>query len=250
MELGLKDKVALVTGSGRGLGACMARMFAEEGARVIITDIAADTARASAQALTDRGFEAISVVGDVTVADDVRRVVDAGMQAYGRIDVLVNNAGFCKDRLIVKMSEEEWDSVVAVVLKGTFLFTRSVVPIMAQQRSGRIINIASRAHHGNPGQANYSAAKAGLIGFTGSQAREQGRFNITVNAIAPGFVETPLVVALPNYATIKARTIENTPIPRLGREEDIANAALFLASERASWITGEVLHVTGGRYSN
>ena len=250
MELGLKGKVALITGSGRGLGACMARMFAEEGARIIVTDIAEETARASAKALTDRGFEAIAVIGDVTVADHVKNVVDTGMKAFGRIDVLVNNAGFPKDRLIVKMTEEEWDSVVTVILKGTFLFTRAVVPIMVEQRSGRIINIASRAHHGNPGQANYSAAKAGLIGFTGSQAREQGRFNITVNTIAPGFIETPLVFSLPNYEKIKAKTIENTPIPRLGKEEDIANAALFLASERASWITGETIHVTGGRYSN
>ena len=250
MELGLKGKVALITGSGRGLGACMAKMFAEEGARIIVTDIAADNARGAAQALTDSNFEAIAVPGDVTVADDVRKVVDAGMQAFGRIDILINNAGFPRDRLIVKMTEEEWDSVIAVILKGTFLFTRAVVPIMSQQKSGRIINIASRAHHGNPGQANYSAAKAGLIGFTGSQAREQGRFNITVNTIAPGFIETPLVLSLPNYESIKKKTIENTPIPRLGREEDIANAALFLASERASWITGEVLHVTGGRYSN
>src|SRR5436190_9311458 len=137
MELGLKDKVALITGSGRGLGACMARLFAEEGARIIVTDISEETARASAKALTDRGFEAIGVIGDVTIADDVKQVVDAGMQAFGRIDVLINNAGFPKDRLIVKMTEEDWDSVISVILKGTFLFTRAVVPIMAEQRSGR-----------------------------------------------------------------------------------------------------------------
>jgi len=250
MELELKGKVALITGSGRGLGACMARMFAEEGARIIVTDIAADNASAIAKSLTDRGFDAIAVPGDVTVADNVKEVVDAGMRAFGRVDVLINNAGFPKDRLIVKMTEEDWDSVIDVTLKGAFLFTRAVVPIMSAQKSGRIINIASRALHGNPGQANYSSAKAGLIGFTGSQAREQGRFNITVNAIAPGFVETPLVKTLPNYETIKAKWIESTPIPRLGREDDIANAALFLASERASWITGETIHVTGGRYSN
>ena len=136
------------------------------------------------------------------------------------------------------------------VVKGAFLCTKAVIPTMITQQSGRIVNIASRAHHGNPGQANYSAAKAGLIGFTGSQAREQGRFNITVNCVAPGFVATPLVQALPHFEKIKEKTIANTPIPRLGCEEDIANAVLFLVSERASFITGETVHVTGGRYSN
>jgi 3-oxoacyl-[acyl-carrier protein] reductase len=180
----------------------------------------------------------------------VERLTKAAVDKFGTVDILVNNAGFTRDGLIKSMSDDDWDSVIEVVLRGAFLCTRAVVPIMAAQKSGRIINIASRAHHGNPGQANYSAAKAGLIGFTGSQAREQGRFNITVNCIAPGFVETPLVRALPHYEKIKARTIENTPIPRLGREDDIANAVLFLASDKASWITGETLHVTGGRYSN
>lgn len=250
MELGLRGKVALITGSGRGLGACMARKFAEEGARVVVTDLVADSAADTARQVNEGGGEAIAVAGDVTRADDVQRVVDAAMTRFARIDVLVNNAGFPRDKLIIKMSEDDWDAVIDVNLKGAFLYTRAVVPIMAKQRSGRIINIASRAHFGNPGQANYSAAKAGLIGFTGSQAREQGRFNVTVNAIAPGFVETPLARSLPNYETVKAKWIESTPIPRLGREEDIACAALFLASECASWITGEVVHVTGGRYSN
>lgn len=250
MDLGLKGRVAIVTGSGRGLGARMATSFAQEGARVVVTDINRESAHACAAEIKGAGGVAIGVQADVTNAADVERLVKAAVDAFGAIDILVNNAGFTRDGLIKNMSEDDWDSVVDVVLRGAFLCTRAVVPIMAQQKSGRIINIASRAHHGNPGQANYSAAKAGLIGFTGSQAREQGRFNITVNCVAPGFVETPLVRSLPHFEKIKQKTIENTPIPRLGREDDIADAVLFLASDRASWITGETLHVTGGRYSN
>ncbi|MGF7161558.1 3-oxoacyl-[acyl-carrier protein] reductase [Rhodoligotrophos appendicifer] len=250
MNLGLTDKVVIVTGSARGIGAVIAAEFAAEGARVVICDINAEAAEATAQTLRDKGGQAIAVETDIVRADSVAHLVDRTMETFGQIDVLVNNAGVVKDSLLIKMTEEAWDAVVDVTLKGTFLCTKAVMPIMAERRSGRIVNIASRAHHGNPGQANYSAAKAGLIGFTGSQAREQGRFNITVNCVAPGFIETPLVRALPHYEKIKAKTIENTPIPRLGREEDIADAVLFLASDRASWITGEVVHVTGGRYSN
>lgn len=250
MELGLAGKVVIITGSGRGIGAATAKGFADEGAKVVVTDIDPERAQAIAEALCAEGAEAIGVVADVTKVDQVEALVAKTKERFGRIDVLVNNAGFPRDSLLVKMSEADWDAVIDVILKGTFLCTRAVIPVMVEQRSGRIINIASRAHLGNPGQANYSAAKAGIIGFTRSQANEQGRFNITVNAVAPGFVETPLVRSLPNFEKIKERTIANTPLPRLGTPEDIAAAILFLASERASWITGEVIHVTGGRYSN
>jgi 3-oxoacyl-[acyl-carrier protein] reductase len=227
-----------------------AREFASEGARFVVTDIDPATTSATTQALRANGADAIGVVADVTKADQVEGLISQAHRTFGRIDVLVNNAGFPRDSLIVKMSESDWDAVIDVVLKGTFLCTRAAVPIMMEQKSGRIINIASRAHLGNPGQANYSSAKAGIIGFTRSQANELGRFNITVNAVAPGFVETPLLRALPHFEKIKQRTIANTPLPRLGMPEDIAAAILFLASERASWVTGEVIHVTGGRYSN
>ena len=250
MDLGLKDKTAIVTGSGRGLGRQMALMMAEEGANLVVTDIDGSAAQETVEMVEAKGGRAVARTADVTVAADVEGVATAAVDAFGRIDVLVNNAGFPRDGLLVKMSEDDWEAVIDVCLKGAFLCTRAVIPTMIAQQSGRIINIASRAHHGNPGQANYSAAKAGLIGFTGSQAREQGRFNITVNCVAPGFVETPLVRDLPHFEKIKEKTIANTPIPRLGREEDIANVVLFLASERASWITGETVHVTGGRYSN
>lgn len=250
MELGLEGKVAIVTGSGRGLGRVMAQMFAAEGAKVLVTDIDAEAAEKNAGEIVRQGGTATSIGGDVTVQADVAAMAERAAAEFGTIDILVNNAGFPRDSLLIKMTEDDWDAVIDVCLKGAFLCTKAVIPFMASQKSGRIVNIASRAHHGNPGQANYSAAKAGLIGFTGSQAREQGRFNVTVNCVAPGFVETPLVQSLPNFEKIKERTIQNTPIPRLGKEEDIANAVLFLASKRASWITGEVIHVTGGRYSN
>jgi 3-oxoacyl-[acyl-carrier protein] reductase len=250
MDLGLEGKVAVVTGAGRGIGAAIAAMFAAEGAHVLLADIASEAAQASAEAIRREGGSAAAETVDVTDAASVEAMVAACIARFGTVDILVNNAGFPRDALLVKMSEQDWDDVVDVVLKGAFLCTRAVMPAMASQKSGRIINIASRAHHGNPGQANYSSAKAGLLGFTRSQAREQGRFNVTVNAVAPGFVETPLVQSLENYERIKVATIAQTPIPRLGRPDDIAAATLFLASCHASWITGEVVHVTGGRYSN
>src|SRR5690606_16568208 len=169
---------------------------------------------------------------------------------WKRIDVLVNNAGFARDRYLTKMSEDDWHAVLDVTLQGAFHCTRAVLPMMMENRYGRVINIASRAHLGNPGQTNYSAAKAGLIGFTRSLAYEQGKFNITANAIAPGFVETDLIRALSTYETLRANALARQPVQRLGAVEDIADAVAFLASERAGFITGETLHVTGGRYSS
>ncbi|MCP1336267.1 glucose 1-dehydrogenase [Futiania mangrovi] len=248
MDMGLAGKVAIVTGGGRGIGAAICKALAAEGAHIVANDIDRARAEETGAELTAGGAKAIAVAGDITRAEDAEALAKAALDAFGRIDILVNNAGFTRDGRITKMTEDDWDSVVDVILKGTFLCTRAVIPAMTEQKSGRIVNIASRAHWGNPGQANYSAAKAGVVGFTRSQAAEHGRNNITVNAVAPGFVETPLVQALPHYEKIKQRTIDNTPIPRLGRVEDIADAVTFLASERASWITGELLHVTGGRY--
>jgi 3-oxoacyl-[acyl-carrier protein] reductase len=250
MDLGLKGKVALVTGSGRGIGAATVRGFAEEGARVVVTDIDPRTTQRTTAALEQDGYEAIGVPADVTRPDDVQRLVDAAASAFGTIHILVNNAGFPKDNYLTKMPESDWDAVIDVVLKGAYLCSKAAVPHMMSQKWGRIINISSRAHMGNPGQANYSAAKAGLLGFTRALCYEDGKFNITVNAVAPGFIETELVQSLPTYAAIKEKWIKSTPVPRLGHVRDIADAVLFLASERAGFITGEVLHVTGGRYSN
>ncbi len=249
MDLGLKDKVAIVTGSGRGIGAETARVLAEEGARIVITDIDAETAAESCTALERDGFSAIGVAADVTNAADVERLVQAALDAFGSVHVLVNNAGFARDARITKLSEADWDAVVDTVLKGAFLCSKAVVPVMAAQRWGRIVNISSRAHLGNPGQANYSAAKAGILGFSAALALELGRDQITVNTIAPGFIETDGVRNLPHYQEIKDNAIARTPIGRLGVPRDIAGAVAFLASEATGYITGATLHVTGGRYA-
>jgi 3-oxoacyl-[acyl-carrier protein] reductase len=248
MDLGLQGKVAIVTGSARGLGAATARRLAEEGARVVITDIQEALARGTADALRADGLEAHCVIADITRADDVRRLVDETVAAFGGVHILVNNAGFPRDKYLVKMSEEDWDLVIDVMLKGAFLASKAVMPLMIEQGWGRVVNISSRAHFGNPTQVNYSAAKAGLIGMAKALALEEGRYGITVNCVAPGFIETEMVQALATYDTIKERAVQSQPIKRVGRPTDIADAVAFLCSERASFITGEVLHVTGGRY--
>jgi 3-oxoacyl-[acyl-carrier protein] reductase len=248
MDLELKDKVAIVTGSARGLGAATARRLAVEGAKVVITDIQRERAEATAAELRAQGHEALCVVGDITKQADVQRLVDETVQKFGAIHILVNNAGFPRDKYLVKMSEEDWDLVMNVMLKGAFLASRAVVPRMIEQGWGRLINISSRAHFGNPTQANYAAAKAGLIGLAKALALEEGRYGITANCVAPGFIDTEMIQALATYEVIKERAIQAQSVKRVGKPEDVADAVAFLASERASFITGEVLHVTGGRY--
>lgn len=248
MDLGLTGKVAIITGSARGLGAATARRLAQEGAHVVITDVLREQAEATAEGLRAAGLSAHCVIADVTKASDVQRLVDEAVAKFGGVHVLVNNAGFPRDKYLVKMSEEDWDLVIGVMLKGAFLATRAVMPRMIEQGWGRVVNISSRAHFGNATQANYSAAKAGLIGMAKALAIEEGRYGITVNCVAPGFMETEMVQSLATYETIKERAIQAQPIKRVGRPDDIANAVAFLASEAAGFITGEVLHVTGGRY--
>lgn len=248
MDLGLIGKVAIVTGSARGLGAATARRLAQEGAKVVITDILAEQAQATTAALQAQGLTAHCIVGDITKAADVQRLVDDTVAHFGGVHVLVNNAGFPRDKYLVKMSEEDWDLVMGVMLKGAFLAARAVMPHFINQGWGRVINISSRAHLGNPTQANYSAAKAGLIGMAKALAQEEGRYGVTVNCVAPGFMETEMVKALPTYDTIKERALQMQPVKRVGQPDDIADAVAFLASERAGFISGEVLHVTGGRY--
>ncbi len=248
MDLGLKDKVAIVTGSGRGIGAVTARALAEEGAKVVITDINPETTEATRAALVADGYAAIGVPCDVRDKASVAAMVEKAAGAFGTVHVLVNNAGFPRDNYIGRMPEEDWDAVIEVILKGAYLCSAAVTPYMMRQKYGRIVNISSRAYLGNPGQTNYSAAKAGIIGFTRALGIEQGRFNVTVNAIAPGFIATEMIAALPHYEKIKERALAMNTVPRLGTERDIANGVLFLVSEAAGYISGETLHITGGRY--
>jgi len=249
MQLGLKDRVVIVTGSARGIGAETALALAEEGACIVVTDIDGDAAAAHCAALQGAGHRAIAVAADVTRQADVERLAQAAVAAFGGVHVLVNNAGFARDARITRLSEADWDAVVDTVLKGAFLCTRAVAPLMAAAKWGRVVNISSRAHLGNPGQANYSAAKAGILGLSAALALELGRDGITVNTIAPGFIETDGVRKLPHYAKIRDNALARTPIGRLGVPRDIAAAVCFLASEAAGYISGATLHVTGGRYA-
>jgi 3-oxoacyl-[acyl-carrier protein] reductase len=248
MDLGMAGRTALITGGAGGIGFAAGQALGREGARVAILDINADAASKAAAALEVEGITAIGLGADIVSSDQVAVAVAQTEEWLGGIDILVNNAGFTRDMSIRKMQEEDWDSVVDVILKGTFLCTKAVLSGMIERKWGRVINISSRAHMGNPGQANYSAAKAGVIGFTKAMALENGRHFITVNAVAPGMIDTAMVRSLAHYETVRENAGKNTPIPRIGEAEDVAGAIAFLASQQASYITGEVLHVTGGRY--
>jgi len=242
------DKVAIVTGSGKGIGRAIAGKLAGEGASVTICDIAENTAKAAAEEINAAGGRAIYVVGDVSRAEDVQNIVQKTVDAFGTVHILVNNAGTVRDLKITDMTEEDWDLVVDVCLKGSFLCAKYVVPYMIEQKYGKVVNIASRAYMGNPGQANYSSAKAGVVGLTKALAKELGKYNINVNAVAPGLIDTDIVKAHPKYEKLKEMAQKNTPIPRIGEVEDVANAVAFFASDDVAFITGDVLHVTGGRF--
>jgi 3-oxoacyl-[acyl-carrier protein] reductase len=248
MNLELDNKVAIVTGSARGLGEATARRLAREGAHVIVTDIDGENAALTAKDIVAQGHSAHSVQADITATADVDRLVQETLDRFGGIHILVNNAGFPRDGLLTRMSESDWDDVINVILKGSYLTCKAVMPHLIEQRWGRIVNVSSRAHFGNPGQANYSSAKAGILGLTRALSLEEGRYGITINAVAPGFVATEAVRSLSHFDKIKSKAIEATPLRRVGSPEDIADAVAFLASERASFITGETLHVTGGRF--
>jgi 3-oxoacyl-[acyl-carrier protein] reductase len=250
MDLGLKNRIALVTGAANGIGAAISERFAQEGAKVVIADIDGPAAERQADHLRSLDCEAIAFAVDVRDESAVETMVQRTVAELGSIDILVNNAGFTRDNRITKMDLGDWDSVIDVILKGAFLCSRAVIPHMTAEsaRWGRIVNIASRAHLGNPGQANYSAAKAGLIGFTRALSKENGKFGVTVNAVAPGIIKTEAVLSLPHYEKIRQAAEKSTPVPRLGMPQDVANIVVFLASEAASYISGDVIHVTGGRY--
>jgi 3-oxoacyl-[acyl-carrier protein] reductase len=242
-----KGKVAIVTGASRGIGRSIALSLAAEGAMIVAVDMVPEGVEALAAEIKAMAGEAIAVQGNVTVAADAERMIDAAVAAFGRVDILVNNAGITRDALLLRMKDEDWDAVLSVNLKGAFLCSRAAAKVMSKQRYGRIINIASIVGQmGNAGQANYCASKAGLMGLTKSNARELAKRNVTVNAVAPGFIATDMTEALPEK--VKLELAAQIPMERLGSADDIANAVLFLAAERSAYITGQVLGVNGGMY--
>ena len=242
----LENKVAIVTGASRGIGRGIALMLAADGASVVINyHSQKEAAEQAVDDIQSSGGTASAIQSDVSLYPDAERLIQSSLEDYGRVDILVNNAGITRDGLIMRMSEADWDSVLDTNLKGAFNCIKAIIRPMMKQRYGRIINISSGSGlAGNPGQANYSAAKAGLIGLTKSVAKEVGSRNITCNAVAPGFIETDMTAVLPDE--LLQKFIEMTPLGRSGTTEDIAHAVAFLASDHAGFITGQVLSVDGG----
>ncbi len=241
----LESKVAVITGGGRGIGEAIARRFAVEGAAIAVCDVMLDNAQLVADSLTKAGTKAQAYAVNVTDAKQVQEVCDKIVADFGRVDILVNNAGITRDGLLLRMSEQDWDLVLGVNLKGAFLFTKALSRGMIKQRSGAIVNVASIVGvMGNAGQANYSASKAGLIGFTKTIAKELASRGVRSNALAPGFIQTPMTDKLSEEAK-KAQT-DFIGLGRLGQPADVANVALFLASDLSGYVTGQVIGVDGG----
>ncbi len=240
--LDFTNKVVVVTGSARGIGRSLAESFAKLGAKVVVTDL--DQALCE-QVAKEISADAIGVKANVTSAEDIEALFQATVEKFGRVDVVVNNAGITRDTLMIRMDEKDWDMVLDINLKGAFLVTKAAARIMMKQRYGRIVNISSIVGlSGNAGQANYSASKAGLIGLTKSSAKELCTRGITVNAVAPGFIETEMTHVLP--AAARQAFLDRALVNRPGTPNDVAAAVLFLASDSASYITGQVLAVDGG----
>jgi 3-oxoacyl-[acyl-carrier protein] reductase len=245
--MSLSGKIALVTGAAQGIGRDIALALATDGADVAICDVNLEAAQKTAADIEAKGRKSLATKANVAASAEVMAMIDQVVEKLGRIDILVNNAGITRDGLILRMKEEDWDLVLSINLKGSFLCSKAALKYMSKQRGGTIINIASIVGAmGNAGQANYVASKAGLIGLTKTIAREYANRGITANAVAPGFIDTAMTQALSE--SVRAELAKQIPMGKLGTPEDVANAVRFLASPWASYITGQVIHVNGGMY--
>jgi 3-oxoacyl-[acyl-carrier protein] reductase len=243
----LTGKIAVVTGGAQGIGQAIATTLAQEGSDVVVADLDANRCEETVARVQELGRKAMAISVNVGDWDQVKGMIDRVQKDWERIDILVNNAGITRDGLLLRMKEEDWQSVLQVNLTGTFFCVKAVLPTMSRQRSGRIVNIASIVGAiGNIGQANYAASKAAVIGLTKTVAREYASRNITVNAVAPGFIDTAMTQDL--SAETKEALLNQIPLKRLGQPSDIADAVSFLCSEKAGYITGHVLHVNGGMH--
>ncbi len=243
--MGVAGRVAIVTGSGQGIGQGIARHLAAQGARVVLNDVDEARVKTAADGLAAEGGEVAYVASDVSTGEGAAALVDRALTAFGTVDILVNNAGIARDKWLVKMSEEDWDLVMNVNLRSQFLCTKAAVAHMMEKKHGRIVNIASRAWLGGPGQANYSASKGGVVSFTRTCALEFAKYQITANAIAPALVDTPLFRGLADE--VQERLIGTIPVGRIGGPEEIASAVAFFSADESWYVTGQLLYVCGGR---
>ncbi len=245
MNIDFSKKVVIVTGSGRGIGRKIAETFAQSGASVVLSDYSEEALIEVKEYFSSKSYSFEAIACNITKNNEVKNLIEETINKYGKIDVLVNNAGITRDNLLIRMKDEQWDAVIETNLKGVFLATRSIAKFFMKQRYGKIINITSVVGiTGNAGQSNYSASKAGLIGFSKSVAKELAGRNVTVNLIAPGFINTEMTSVLSDK--VKEEFNKNIPLKRMGEPEDIANTALFLASPMADYITGQIINVDGG----
>ncbi|KAB2954445.1 3-oxoacyl-[acyl-carrier-protein] reductase [Heliorestis acidaminivorans] len=244
--MGVDQRVVLVTGASRGIGRAVALRFAEEGYAVVVNYMGnEEKAREVVEQIEAKGGQAIAIKADVSKQEEVEALLQELLNRFGRIDVLVNNAGITRDNLLMRLKENDWDAVMNTNLKGVYLCSKAIAKVMMKQRQGRIVNLTSVIGQiGNAGQSNYAAAKAGVIGFTKSLARELASRNITVNAVAPGFIVTDMTDKLPEE--LRNNMIQAIPLSRFGQPEDVANVVVFLASEQSAYITGQTINVDGG----